>query len=182
MSRIVPAIASLEQHLRTLNSDPEKYRPSRCPTCGLGGLWCHGHYCRKADRQSAKLNPIPVPRFLCGKEQGCGKTCSSLPSCIAPRRWYLWIVQQVVLVYLLAGASLESGATQCASLGPAVSTMQRWWRWLKRRHDEFSFHLRNHQPEWGRATQWREFWQRAMQEEPLRELMAYLDRQGLTVP
>jgi hypothetical protein len=171
----------LEQHLETLSSDPDKYRPTRCPTCGLGGLWCHGHYERKADR-TGELNPIPVPRYRCGKEKGCGKTCSSLPSCIAPRRWYLWLVHQLVLLCLLAGESLESCATKFANLGPAVSTMQRWWRWLKARHLEFSFHLRGLQPEWGRATQWREFWRRAIDEKPLRELMAYLAHQGLIVP
>jgi len=181
MSCIVPAIASLEQHLEALNSNPQKYRPSRCPTCGLGGLWCHGHYERKADRETGALNPIPVPRFLCGKVDGCGKTCSSLPSCIPPRRWYLWLVQQVVLAFLLAGESQESCATQFANLGPAVSTMQRWWRWLKARHVEFSFHLRNLQPEWGRAPEGREFWRRAIEKEPLRELMAYRTHQGLIV-
>jgi hypothetical protein len=60
--------------------------------------------------------------------------------------------------------------------------VRRWWRWLQARHDQFAFHLRNHQPEWGRAAQWQEFWQQALQEEPLRELMAYLDGRGLTVP
>jgi hypothetical protein len=60
--------------------------------------------------------------------------------------------------------------------------MRRWWRWLRTRHEPFAFHLRTHQPEWGRAAQWREFWQRAMQDEPLRELMAYLDGQGVSVP
>jgi transposase-like protein len=180
MLRIVPLIASLQEHLDKLLCTPEDYRPRQCPRCGLAGLWCHGHYTRKADRQSGKLNPIPVPRYYC---PGCEGTCSRLPSCIAPRRWYLWSVQQAVLLCLLSGTSLRKCAdTLACLLGPSGSTVRRWWRWLQARHDQFAFHLRNHQPQWGRAAQWQQFWQLALQEEPLRELMAYLDGLGLTVP
>lgn len=179
MFRIVKAIATLQEHLEKWALTPQDYRPKQCPRCGLAGLWGHGHYDRKADRGTGTLNPIPIPRFFC---RGCRGTCSRLPSCIAPRRWYLWSVQQAVLMSLLCGISLDECATRWASLGPAASTMRRWWRWLRTHHELFSFHLRTHQPEWGRAAQWREFWQRALQDEPLRELMAYLDGQGLSVP
>lgn len=179
MLRIVALIASLQEHLAHLMRVPQDYRPKQCPRCGRGRLWCHGEYYRKADRDSGKLNPIPVPRFYC---PGCEGTCSCLPSCIPPRRWYLWEVQQAVLGCLLSGTALEECARQLAHLGPAASTMRRWWRWLKARHVEFSFHLKSRQPEWGRAKEWREFWRSAMTQEPLRELMAYLDNQGVTVP
>ena len=107
MPRIVPAITTLLQHLHMLSNSPEVYRPSACPHCGLGGLWSHGCYERKADRgphSSGTLNPIPIPRYFC---RGCGRTCSRLPQCIAPRRWYGWAVQQLVLQLLLAGCSLH---------------------------------------------------------------------------
>lgn len=179
MLRIVPLVATVEEHLAKWICTPEDYRPKQCPHCGLARLWCHGHYCRKADRGSGQLNPVPVPRYYC---PGCRGTCSALPSCMAPRRWYLWAVQQAVLAYLLAGGSLDQCATELAHLGPALSTMRRWWRWLKARHVQFAFRLRELKPDWGRAEDLRTFWRWAIAQEGLRELMAYLDQQGLIVP
>ena len=121
MHRIVNAIATLQAHLEKWAHTPQDYRPKQCPHCGLAGLWGHGHYDRKADRDPGTLNPIPIPRFFC---RGCRRTCSRLPSCIAPRRWYLWSVQQAVLLCLLSGISLEECATKWAHLGPAPSTMR----------------------------------------------------------
>ena len=37
---------------------------------------------------------------------GCRRTCSRLPLCIAPRRWYDWALQQVVLQNLFDGNAL----------------------------------------------------------------------------
>lgn len=176
MLRIVSAIACLQQHLMTLAATPEAYRPERCPQCGRAGLWGHGRYYRKADRGSGALNPIPVPRFVC---RGCGGTCSRLPSCLPPRRWYLWSLQAAVLLGLLSGASLR----ECADTsGRARSTVRRWWQWLQQRHEPLAFRLRSHWPEWGRAGSWQGFWQLALAQEPLREVMAWLDRQGVAVP
>ena len=145
----------------------------------MGGLWAHGCYERKADRDTGELNPVAIPRFLCGRKAGCGRSCSSLPSALPPRRWYLWIVQAVALLSLLSGASLR----ECAAVsGRARSTVRRWWRWLKERHDLFAFHLRSHRPEWRRVSQWQEFWLRCLREQSLRESMASLDRRGVVVP
>jgi transposase-like protein len=177
MLRILPHIASLQEHLHRLIFRPEDYRPERC-RCGLARLWRHGHYKRKP-RENGGCAEVKVPRFRCA---GCNSTCSVLPSCVAPRRWYMWSMQQAVLVYLLCGIPQEQCAQELAHLGPGISTMQRWWRWLKRRHEELSFHLRGLQPQWGRAADWRELWLLAMEQEPLRELMAYLDAQGLSIP
>jgi transposase-like protein len=176
MLRIVSAITCLQQHLMTLGCTPQSYRPERCPRCGLAGLWGHGHYTRKADRGTGELNPIPVPRFLC---RGCRRTCSTLPSCLSPRRWYLWSVQQAALLRLLSGASLRKSAQ---TAGRARSTVRRWWQWLQQRHEQLAFHLRSHWPQWSRAQSWQGFWQLALAQEPLREVMAWLDRQGVVVP
>jgi hypothetical protein len=46
----------------------------------------------------------------------------------------------------------------------------------------WAFHLRSHWPEWGRAGSWQGFWQLALAQEPLREVMAWLDQQGVSVP
>lgn len=179
MQHIVPAIACLEHHLKTLTQKPQTYRPASCPGCGLGGLWAHGCYGRKADRDTGELNLVAIPRFLCGRKTGCGRSCSSLPSALPPRRWYVWSVQAGALLRLLSGDSLRECAAAC---GRARSTVRRWWRWLQRRHEVFAFHLRSHWPEWGRLVQWSGFWQRCLQEQPLRESMAWLARQGVVVP
>ena len=107
MNRIVATVISLAQHLSLLVHEPEVYRPPACPHCGLGKLWRHGCYQRKVERgvgSNAARDPVPVPRFRC---PGCQRTCSRLPACIAPRRWYDWGVQQVVLRALAGGASLH---------------------------------------------------------------------------
>jgi len=89
MHRILSANPFLPQHIAQIEHAPAVYLPAACPHCGLAGLWQHGCYERKADRgdaaAGASLNPVRVCRFLC---QGCGRTCSRLPLCIAPRRWH----------------------------------------------------------------------------------------------
>jgi len=179
MPRIVPAIASLQQHLDSLHRRPEVYRPPACPHCGLCGLWCHGCYERKADRGSEpheRLNPIPVPRFLC---RGCGRTCSRLPTCTAPRRWYGWSVQQLVLQLLLVGCSLH----RCACwVGLDRRTVGRWWGWLTDRGDEFAFFLRSRFPELGRTVAFQSFWSAGLACLGLMNAMAWIDGQGVVVP
>jgi hypothetical protein len=177
--RIVPLIFSLEYHQKMMASAPQAYRPSRCPKCGLAGLWGHGSFERKPDRDEGALNPIEVPRYLCGKKDGCGTTCSTLPSCVPPRRWYPWKAQQLVLVMLLEGASIRGCAARCDR---ARRTVGRWWRWLREQHERFSFHLLSLRSEWGRFDRWERFWQRALEDRSLDALMASLDQAGVAVP
>ncbi|WP_232434777.1 DUF6431 domain-containing protein [Burkholderia ubonensis] len=127
MHRIVFAFLSLEQHRRAIESSPASYRPDRCPHCGSGCLWCHGCYGRKANRSAdGELNPVPVPRFRC---RSCTRTCSRLPLCICPRRWYSWSLQQNVLQLLIAGASLRRTATSSRwPITPCGAGGDRWWR------------------------------------------------------
>lgn len=179
MQRIVPAILSLHQHRDTLEREPAIYRPSACPHCGLASPWGHGRYARKADRRSessGSRNPIAIPRFFC---QGCRQTCSRLPECIAPRRWYDWAVQQVVLLWLLGGGSLHQAAVQG---GVDRHTVRRWWSWLKQRSKTFGFWLRSRFPDLGRAVDFAGFWQGCLAAMPLSRVMAWLDRDGVAVP
>ena len=179
MYRIVPGIPSLQQHLATLARESEVYRPVACPHCGLAGLWGHGCYDRKADRRpgpAGPLNPIPIPRFYC---QGCRHTCSRVPECVAPRRWYGWALQQVVLSLLLGGGSLYRCAAQ-AELDRR--TVRRWWGWLQARHAEFGLFLQARFPELGRAVDFRGFWQGCLQTMALRQAMTWLDGEGVAVP
>lgn len=178
MHRMVSAIVSLPQHLIAIQYTPELYRPANCPHCGLGRLWRHGCYLRKADRQlpaARSLNPIPIPRYCCA---GCRHTCSRLPGCLAPRRWYDWAVQQRALLALLSGRSLRAVSLLT---GLPRQTLRRWHHWLSAQHEPFAFALRSRFPELGRAAGFSEFWQTCWQTRPLANTMAWLDQQ-MTIP
>lgn len=179
MKRIVASILTLQQHLDSLSRQPILYRPTVCPNCSFGKLWCHGCYERKADRQSLSsesLNPIPIPRYLC---RGCGHTCSRLPECIAPRRWYHWTIQQAIILMLLSGCSLCGCSRWC---GLDRRTLRRWWSGLNARHHVFQWFLRARFPELGRSVDFADFWRLCLQAMPLSQAMAWLDGEGVIVP
>ena len=172
MNRILASVTTLEQHLDAVAKNSEVYRPLCCPHCGVARLWCHGCYFRKADRRTAPdvtLNPIPILRYLC---RVCKHTCSRLPACIAPRRWFDWVMQQLVLLMLLAGNSVR----QCSDCSRrACSTVRRWRDWLGARGDTFTFWLRSRFPELGRHSNHDSFWQHVMQSMTLMQAMAWCD-------
>lgn len=179
MSRILPAIDTLHQHLYQLEHDPESYRPACCPGCGLSGLWCHGFYSRKADREGQHgvyLDPVPIPRYYC---RHCQKSCSRLPACIPPRRWYLWRIQQVVLSVLIAGGSFSRAARES---DPGRHTISRWWHRLQACFNAHSFHLCSRFPVLGRSASLSSFWSACFAERSLAEAMAILDHGGVIVP
>ena len=178
MNRILGTITTLGQHFVELANGGDVYRPANCPHCRSGGLWHHGCYHRKAERNTvaseSRRNPVAILRFLCS---ACLRTCSRLPACIAPRRWYDWTMQQVVLLLLLAGGSLHQC---CQCTGPARSTIRRWRDWLRARNERFTFFLRSRLPELGRLTE-PDFWSQVMNSLSLAQAMALLDR-DLVVP
>lgn len=177
MKRIVASITSLYQHLEAVAKNPEAYRPDACPHCQLGGLWRHGSYPRKADRcvGGESRNPVLVLRFLCRE---CLRTCSRLPACIAPRRWYDWAVQQVVLLMLLAGVSVH-GCSRHA--GCTRRTVRRWRDWMDTGSERFAFVLRSRFAELGRFADHESFWRHVLDSLSLAQAMAWIDRE-LTVP
>jgi len=179
MNRILGTITTLDHHLVEIANGGDAYRPANCPHCRSGGLWHHGCYHRKADRSAVGSEPRPDPvailRFLCN---ACLRTCSRLPACIAPRRWYDWTMQQVVLLLLLAGVSLRQG---CLQSGCARSTLRRWRDWLHERADSFAFFIRSRFPELGRGSDFTAFWLQVMNELSLAQAMAWLDK-DLIVP
>lgn len=178
MNRIVGSILGLAEHMIAVATDPEQYRPAACPHCRSAGVWRHGCYHRKADRSvggAESLNPVPVLRFLC---RVCERTCSRLPACIAPRRWFDWAVQQAVLVLLLCGVSLH-GCARCS--GRDRRTVRRWRDWLRERGELFAFFLRSRWPELGRVADFESFWRHVIAELTLQQAMVLLDR-NLVVP
>lgn len=178
MRRIVADINGLEQHNQAISQTPEVYRPASCPHCELKVLWRHGHYQRKADlcnRGAANLNPVLILRYYC---PGCERTCSRLPECIAPRRWYNWLLQQIGL-----GAMIEhrAPATPPTCRTPAPRTIGRWWRWLQERGQIFRFYLTSRFAELGRMADDAAFWCRVFETIGLPRAMAWLD-QEMSVP
>jgi transposase-like protein len=179
MHRILASVTTHEQHLIAVAStDGDIYRPLACPYCGVAGLWRHGCYYRKADRSvgaGESHNPVPVLRYLCPP---CERTCSRLPLCIAPRRWFNWAMQQVVLMLLLLGRSMHQC---CRSSGRARSTVRRWHGWLQSRSEEFFFYLRSRFAELGRHAERDAFWRHVIEGMSLATAMACLDK-DLIVP
>jgi len=177
MNRILGTITTFDQHFDEIANGGDVYRPANCPHCRSAGLWHHGCYHRKADRSadvSESRNPVAILRFLCN---ACLRTCSRLPACIAPRRWYDWAMQQVALLLLLAGASLHQG---CRQTGCARSTLRRWRSWLQARSAQFTFILRSRSPELGRLPE-PHFWPQVLSRMSLACVMTQLD-QDLVVP
>lgn len=173
MHRIVPSIASLDQHLQVIHQSPDVYRPPRCPHCAQGVLWRHGCYHRKADRarpSSPAHNPVPIRRYCCA---GCRRTCSRLPACIAPRRWYDWSVQHAALYRLIGGQSLRR---TCRDTQLRRHTVRRWRDWLTRRGEHFAFFLRSRFPDLARSADFCGFWKNLLGAMPLSGAMAWLDR------
>jgi len=183
LHRIVAGISTLKHHRDTLIRNPERYRPARCTHCGRSHPWHHGHYTRKADRTaSGQENPVLIPRYFCSC---CGHTCSRLPSCIAPRRWYGWALQQLILLLLWTGLSLHAVSglpTLLDTTPPCRSTCRRWWRWLQGRGADFEFRLRSAFPDWGRVLGWPDFWVSALRQQSLSEMMTWLDHHAVSVP
>jgi len=181
MSGILAKITSLVQHIQHFNDYPEDYRPSQCPHCHKAGVWAHGCYHRSADqdhhkKKKERLGPVPIPRFLCPH---CGKTCSTLPECIPPRRWYLWVIQQAALLSLLAGESLPP---RKPSRCPGRSTIKRWWDWLKENFHLHADTLRAHDTELGRVSGFQKFWQECLGKMSLSESMYWLSESGVIIP
>ncbi|KVD68034.1 hypothetical protein WK58_18320 [Burkholderia ubonensis] len=177
MLRIVHSFLTLEQHLRAIVTTPQSYHPERCPHCGRACLWAHGFYERKADRsRGGALNSVPVPRYCCA---ACRRTCSRLPLCLCPLRWYGWALQQLVFALILFGVSLRRTA---AVVGVDRRTVRRWWCWLLRCSEDFMFALRSRFPELGRAADTAGFWRTCFALMPLSGAMAWLDLDGLDVP
>lgn len=179
MRPILSGVDTLVQHLQQLQQIPEIYRPEFCPHCGKEGLWIHGTYSRKCDREGrgdACLNPVPIPRFYC---RDCLHTCSVLPECIAPRRWYVWVTQQTAIIWYLAGTSFRKIAEKIV---PHADTVWRWWSRLRIVSAEHAFHLRSHCSRWGVHQTVKSFWQAVLAECSLAKAMRLLNESDVCVP
>lgn len=179
MSLILSEILTLRQHLNTLKQNPKLYCPNACIYCQEASIWRSGYYYRKPDRlnhANESQNDIPIPRFQCAT---CRRTFSTLPGCIAPRRWYLWSIQQACLWLSLSGWSIQ----QIHGLFPtARSTLSRWVLWLNER---FSEHLRvlcSKVAAMGYYSKLAPFWLHWLDSKTLSHAMVLLNQSGVIVP
>jgi transposase-like protein len=179
MPCILPNFLSLFQYTFAINNTSEDNRPERCPYCGVSGLWCHGPYERKADRENssdASLNPVLIQRYLC---LTCRRTCSVLPECIPPRRWYLWEIQQKVLLLYLLGQSAYAIAKESS---PSYKTIVRWFL---RFNAQFRLHkdtLTIHFNALGQTSGIAEFWQVCFKKITLGSAMRLCHVAGVFIP
>jgi transposase-like protein len=157
MVHIFAGIISLVHYIELLKNEPEQLRLDYCPK---SNPWRHGGYFREADRinpSSNSLNPVFIQRYYCSS---CHKTSSVLPECIPPYRWYLWEMQQYVLLLTLSGLSAYAVAKATA---PSRQTIKRW---VTRFTARFRLHkdaLCTHFHEIGRHVTIVAFWQAVFQ-------------------
>jgi len=180
MQVILPEILTLEQYICKQYEQSVDLRPANCLNCGMTGLHCHATYERYSDRENKgkdSLNPILIQRYIC---PNCRKTCSVLPECIPPRRWYPWFIQQAVLLACLLGKSLnEISRLQ----PPSRSTCKRWWEWLAERSNDFTHPLRSLFPDaLGRCPDFESFWSTCLEKMNLSKAMWYCHQSEVILP
>jgi len=136
MGHILPGILSLIQYKNDIEGYfREELRPERCECCGKSKPWRHGVYTRKTaggkNHSDTSLNPIKIERYYC---PSCRKTMSVLPECIPKHRWYLWSVQEVILLLFVSGSSIYKISKYSQ---PSRHTISRW---ISRFKDAFLVH------------------------------------------
>lgn len=176
---IIANITSLIQYIKTLKNAPRFLPLESCPCCGKASPWRHGFYPRKANRgrePSEPPNPILIQRFFC---PDCGKTSSVLPECIPARRWYLWDIQQAVLLLLLMGKSLNATAKEVM---PSRHTIKRWLTGLKKQFPLHKDVLCRHFAGLGRAVDYIDFWKIFFKDNLLSAAMRLCHVTGVLIP
>lgn len=176
---ILPNITSLLQYLGQLEDNINLFEHIRCCHCGYARVWKHGAYDRKADRWNPSehsLNPIRIQRFFCPL---CKKTCSVLPECIPPRRWYLWEVQQTVLLLLLGG---KSRYAIIKDILPSHRTISRWIARFREQFEKHKAALCQCYSDLGRTPHFTDFWRTCLRSLSLAAGMRLCYVAGVSIP
>ena len=177
---IVAGIKDLQTYLALLKEKPQIFKPESCLHCGLKVLWNHGAYFRKPDRPTLSgkhLNPIRILRFIC---KFCKRTCSTLPECIPPRRWFLWDIQQSVIEDCLSQKSINSIHNQS---GVSRHTINRWSTWLiEDRFKPFAYRLKTLVPWLGTNAAPTAFWAACFNIVSLSKAMLTVNNLGDIIP
>jgi len=178
MRFIIPDITNLPDYFFNFDDIMDQYHNDckPCPHCGAHSLWKHGFYERKPDRETGEYNFTLHQRYIC---RYCHKTCSVLPECIPPRRWYIWKIQQSALSQYLSGISIKSIAK---SILPSRSTVSRWIDELKEKFLVYADTLKSLVPSLGYYSNFNSFWQGCLDQWSLSSIMLTLNNHGLDVP
>lgn len=180
MFSILAGILSLIQYKTEAESGlTEAIRLERCECCGRANPWRHGSYPRESDRincSSLTLNPVFIQRFYCPE---CGKTCSALPECIPPRRWYLWETQQEAILLFLLGNSARHVEQQ---VKPSRHTIKRWIAWIVTQFKVYKDALCTHFSCVGLFTEPVSFWKHVFEKLSLRTAMRLCHISGVAIP
>jgi len=157
----------------------------KCTCCGAANaLHKHGSYSRQPDRPmfygQKSLNPVRILRYIC---KLCRKTCSVLPECIAPLRWYQWAIQQLVLQQRLDGATWEV-INQIS--GISIKTCRRWFTWLQNSFGKHAHVLKNVAGNLGHllhdCVNFKSFWQKCFSHISLDRAMLLCHQAGIGIP
>ncbi|MBV8853806.1 MAG: transposase family protein [Sinobacteraceae bacterium] len=126
MQILHPFAGSIQQYLEAI-SDPERYRPDRCPQCAAKKpLVGHGFY-RRTLVDGDFDGTIRVRRYLC---RLCKRTVSLLPEFALPwLRFSVTVISLFLLARLLRGFTLAAAAL--AAQQPAMP-YQRGQFWIRR--------------------------------------------------
>ena len=179
MRPILAGICSLGQYLELIEINPESLRPEKCPHCSHPHPNFHGHYERKSDRENPpgeSLNPIPIYRFCC---PNCKRTCSTLPECIPPRRWYLWITQQIAVLLYFTNASFEKTSQEVI---PSSQTIRRWFNRLAEKFQCHASMLKSAFSWLGYTSEVIPFWQAWCAKKSLSTAMRLLNNNDVAIP
>lgn len=179
MRPILAEIHSLVQYHQLIIVDLERLRPKECPYCFCSKLHFHGHYHRKSDRESPpgeNLNPIPIYRFFC---PDCKRTCSTLPECIPPRRWYIWKTQQAAILFYFDYGSFEVASQKVI---PSGQTIRRWFNRLAEKFQIHASTLKSVFSWLGYTNKLISFWQAWCDKKKLSTAMLFLNNHDVAVP
>lgn len=176
MRNILLNIPEIDQYLKAQKEQPETLRPPNCPNCGKEGLWHHGHYDRKTASASSSREPVHIYRFFCPH---CHKTCSTLPECISPHRWYLWKIQQMAAALVFAGKSFR---TIAKTIAPSRHTISRWMGRLKERFRLHKDALCQHFIDLGGIDNFVGFWLSCFSRISLSQAMCFCNAAGVKIP
>lgn len=177
MQLILTGILSLIQYKIEYNQN--NFQLTRCLCCGKSNPWRHGTYSRESDRinpSNESLNSILIQRYYC---PNCGKTCSVLPECIPPRRWYLWETQQTAILMFLLGNSARAIEK---NVKPSRHTIKRWAVWLITQFKVHKDVLCNYNPSFGLFIEHINFWKAVFDKLSLSTAMRLCHVSGVSIP
>jgi len=120
-----PFVGSIQQYSKEI-SDPDRYRPDRCPQCETHRpMTAHGFYSRTLVDVDFDES-ILVRRYLC---HGCKRTVSLLPQFALPYlRFGITVISLFLMARLLAGRTLGAAAVAATQRSMPYQRGQFWIR------------------------------------------------------